>query len=296
MNRSLPLADAFLRVYAQLVKRNIPNGSSVPVSVSADISLRESSSDIDTVYSSGVDETALSFVTNISVDSTQSDQWLEINITQELMEIWDQVSNNNSIDISLSFSVDCSKFKRVLKIVNPATVEHSLKRERWLEFQPLLVVYIDDMNVKNLRMIPVNLKNTSDFDREEAGAEEELSEIRKKRAVHHDQPICGVEDFHINFADIGLTRVFQPKVLNVRQCAGGCSLYHLQRASTNLATNHARLTASAHARSLAPDDALPCCSPAEYYDTYLTMTIGAKEDVVETRLHPNLVVKRCVCR
>ncbi len=287
INRSLPLAEAYLRLYVQLIDRHIPVGSGVPVNISMHLGLSNGRSVEDSSTSSSVDETSLSFLTDITTDS---DGWLEINVTQELLKIWDKVENNKIIDVTLRFSVNCGKQKRILKVINPATLDHTPKRERQLALQPLFVVYIDDANIKNLREKHIAV-NESGLNLTKVG-KEELA--RSKRDM---QPsICHMEDFTVNFTTLNIPGVFQPEIVNIRQCVGGCSLYHLQIAAANLSTNHAKIMAGAHAhRKDKSTNYLPCCSPTAYSDNYIIFGIGQNLTTIEIRMFPNLVVEQCAC-
>lgn len=285
-DRSFPLAKACIRVYSEVIYRLIPLEANVSVNVSVMLKLAK---DRDNEAESESNETSWIFVKTIDVGHGSAG-WIELDISQQLETVWEPVLNKSILNVGVKLDVDCKHTKKVpLKIMNPATLKYPTgKREKRLSFQPFLVVFIDDTYIKR------KVKNEQLLIADDEPAITDKTGGRKKR---NSVLACRVENFTVNFRDLKLTSIISPSSVNIKQCAGSCSLNHVQ-VSLGVATNHARLMSSAayvYRNEMSPPEE-PCCSPTAYYSKYLIMIIGGFQPTIEVRLYTEFVVKECGCR
>lgn len=269
-----------------VINRHVPIDRNASVSVSVKLTLTSTMANVSAGNESSFfsDEWYFLETLNVAVDA---DGWLEVDISEPLAMGWDPLLKSGTFDVSLKFDVDCNEQKKVpLKIINPATIEQLAKRERQLMFQPFLVVYIDDIQIKNV------------IEADQGPVLPEDKKIRTKRSDNVDQ-MCQLDDFFVVFSDLKLN-IFYPNEVNIRRCDGNCSLEYANR-FPSLATNHARLMINAHTlhnRDELPlvndvEPQLPCCSPVVYSPIYLLSFVGR---VLEFRLYPDFIVEQCGCR
>ena len=248
--------------------------------------------------------------------SSESNGWLELDVTAALSEVWPPTENQTLAEVRLVAEVDCETFRKVpLNFVNPAEIslERTTRRERHLALQPLLLVFSDDGHVKEQIAKGQEEIEMGDETFEVRGAEdfEKRRRRRKRQSPSPEDDPCRVEDFTVNFADLGLNNIISPLSANIKRCAGNCSHSALKAPSAdpNLATNHAKIMASAQilyilqkfqngSSMYAVEPKEPCCVPVEYSPKYLIRqqhTEGT-DFAIELKLFPNFVVERCGCR
>lgn len=292
--RNLSISNATVRLYREVINRHIPLGESVPVNISVNIQLLDSRDDVST-DSDGI---AWTLVKGVEVGLVPDD-WIELNVTSPFREVWDPAVQMMLVEMQIMFSVDCIRHKKVpLKVVNPATVEleQNSRRERQLQYQPFLVVFSTSIDGDAAVDDVVN--------EDDPTLEASSSNERNRRSVTENQTseiveVCHLENFSVNFIDLGLVRIIDPVVANIRQCVGSCSLEHI-RFSHNLPTNHARLLASAHTLYQTQPDTLdteptePCCVPVTFSSKYLL--IRYSDGMYEYRLYHDFIAEECGCR
>lgn len=283
--QNLSLTKAFLRVYVESIDRVIPEGQKVMVNAS--IKLQAASS------SEATNSTPATFVKRIEVEST-SGGWLELNLLEELANIWDPATNETLFNTTLIFDVDCNQQRKVpLKVVNPVALPvGENQRNRKFPFQPFFVISVNDIRIKTLIERSKNMISV-----ETPFLMDETVTERKKRSL---EPLCHMENYVANFSALGLGAfILKPEVVNIRQCKGSCSANYAHQ-SLLLTTNHARLMASAVSihENVMPipnpnPPKVPCCSAVKYAPAYLLM---GYPNSIEVNLFSDFVVTECGCR
>lgn len=231
--------------------------------------------------------------------SSESDGWLELDVTSALSEVWSPTNDHILVEVRLVSTVDCETFTKVpLKFINPAEIplDQPLRRERHLDLQPLLVVSSDDSLVKETIAKGSEVREVENEKLEMQGIEER----RRRSAPSHP---CRIENFPVTYSDLRLTDFITPNWTNIKRCAGSCS-HAVLRNADSLATNHAKLMASAKivdeifpSVTFEVEPQNPCCVPVEYSSTYIIERVREGDDFVfEMTLYPNFVVERCGCR
>ena len=246
--------------------------------------------------------------------SSESNGWLELDITSALSKIWPPTDNQTLVEVRLIAEVDCETNRKIpLNFVNPAEIplERATRREKHLDFQPLLLVFSDDGHIKEQIAKGQEEIEMGDETFEVRGAEDiDKRRRRKRKQISPENDPCRIENFTVNFEDLGLHNIITPQWANIKRCAGNCSHPALKEASDpNLATNHAKIMASAQilyilqkfqdgSSMYAVEPKEPCCVPVEYSPKYLIRqqhTEGT-DFAIELKLFPNFVVERCGCR
>lgn len=286
-NKSLPLTKVRLRVYKESIDRHILNGIPIAVNVSALLRLTPKDSDAEQTLTNG---TSWEFLRTIEV-ATRSDGWLEFELGQQLeAPIWGPVVGRHTVDITLKFSINCNKQRKVpLKIINSATIGSGKK----LRYQPFLVVFLDDIEIKRM----IETEPISVLEDNEAILSEEYYSRAKRQSGNR---LCQLKDFRVDFRELNFDSIIYPQFINIKQCVGGCSLNNLQ-VSVHIATNHARILTSAYhiyqerGSSQMPAPKEPCCSAISYKPAYL-LSYNVINGRLENNLEPDMVVKACGCR
>ena len=301
----IPLKEGRLRPYLQVINRHVEGGKVVPVQLSIELNIFVGG---NTTAAPSRSSSAQLQSVNVS---SESNGWLELNITSALSQIWPPTENQTLAEVRLIAEVNCDTFRKIpLNFVNPAEIplERATRREKHLDLQPLLLVFSDDGHIKEQIAKGQEEIEMGDESFEVRGAED--FDRRRKRQISAEDDPCRVEDFTVNFADLGLRNIITPLSTNIKRCAGNCSHPALKEASDpNLATNHAKIMASAHILYVLQkfqngssmyiiEPKEPCCAPVEYSPKYLIRqqhTEGT-DFAIELKLFPNFVVERCGCR
>lgn len=285
VNRGLLLEKSYIRVFAESWDNHIPSEKDVSLNISASIRAMENSSTPSTQNSTTWD------LVSIAVISHDLQTFLEVDITEQLSQIWGVEKSGSLIDVQLKFDANCADVKHdkvPLKITNPATLELAEpKRKRKLVAQPFLVVFGYNEDIRK----QVKKTYTPLGDPMPIG---DYPSRRKRGAGSATDDFCTVESFTVEFVDLGLSYILFPHSADLGQCAGSCSLTHIQDRVT-LATNHARLLSSSAAAdkgSPSPPDE-PCCSPVKYSPVFLVIIMN---DQIRIRLYPEFVIEECGCR
>ena len=256
----MPVQRGTLRAYLQTIPRLVRGGQTVPMRVTINASLLNSNSS----------QSVFAGEHHINVTSA-SNGWVDLNITQGIQELWPPRKEEHVVEFTLTLSVGCKHYKKVpATFVNPAEIplKNAKRRERHRVLQPMLLVHLSDMQVKE--MVKSGEQQTL------PGGEEEivLSE--------------------------GDTQSERRKRYNAKRCTGSCSHTMLARRG-QAGTNHAKIMASAKAVSQVypsvvfrhpPRD--PCCVPTKYKSLSLIVTRG--EGIIELEVYPAMIVEECGCR
>ena len=292
----LTLSEGRLRPYLQVIKRHVNGGKIVPVQLSIELNVFIDSNETTTTPN----KSSSAWLQSVNI-SSESDGWLELDITSALSEIWPPTNSHILVEMRLVSIVDCETFTKVpLKFINPAEIplNQAMRRERHLDLQPLLVISSDDSQVKEMIA-----KGSEERERGNEIIEMQGVEERRRRSSSSQSSSCQIEDFALVYSDIRLDDVIMPNLTNIRRCAGSCS-HSTLRNHDRLATNHAKLMASAKiiddidpTVTFAVEPRDPCCVPVEYSSRYLIVKTREGDDIViEMILYPNMAVERCGCR
>jgi hypothetical protein len=284
-NRHLPPAEAILRVYMQSRDNRFPISSTMPVNVSARLQADNTT-----------DEQEWTFLGSIDVEKN-STGWLEFSITEPLINLWNSATKQAIVNIELKFDVNCSRGDKMpLKLTNPVAWRLDKgRRVKTSGLQPFLVISSDDIHIKRAIARNNYMPPSEEEPTLPVPEEEEESERRKRNSANH---ICRIEDFNVTFSHLGIKNILRPVALNVRQCAGSCSIYYAPH-TLAITTNHARLLTSAANILLngheSPPNSFPpknpCCSPTSYFPAYLLIAYP-----LELKLYSQFIVKECGCR
>ena len=301
----IPLKEGRLRPYLQVINRHVEGGKVVPVQLSIELNTF-----IGGNTTAAPSRSSYAQLQSINV-SSESNGWLELDITTAVSQVWPPTENQTLVEVRLIAEVDCDTNRKVpLNFVNPAEIslERTTRREKHLDYQPLLLVFSDDGHVKEQIAKGQEEIEMGDETFEVQGAED--IDKRRRRQVSPENDPCRVENFTVNFEDLGLHNIIVPQWANIKRCAGNCSHPALKAASDpNLATNHAKIMASAQilyilqrfqdgSSMYTVEPKEPCCVPGEYSPKYLIRqqhTEGT-DFAIELKLFPNFVVERCGCR
>ena len=283
--KHLPVQSGILRLFLQVIPRLL-DGISTDVIVTITANLFNGS-----YYNSSDAIFAGEHYLNISPDSNG---WVELNVTEGLRGLWPPTIENSEIEFMVYSEVNCEDKKKVpATFVDPAEIslEQENRRQRHLNLQPLLVVYISDDDVKQML---VDEGNNQTVDGESLSLGEPPQ--RSRRSPFES---CNVEDFTIVFRDLGLKHIIAPYSYNVRQCSGSCSHTAIKR-NPRVASNHAKVMASAHLVAVVYPDLYmddpeePCCVPTQY--SSLNLLIQHQNSALELSIFPDFVVEKCGCR
>ena len=256
--RQVPVQRGTLRAYLQTIPRLVRGGQTVPMRVTINASLLNSNSS----------QSVFAGEHHINVTSA-SNGWVDLNITQGIQELWPPRKEEHVVEFTLTLSVGCKHYKKVpATFVNPAEIplKNAKRRERHRVLQPMLLVHLSDMQVKE--MVKSGEQQTL------PGGEEEIvlseGDTQSERRKRNTGNFCAIEDFTVNFHDLQLYYILVPFQYNAKRCTGSCSHTMLARRG-QAGTNHAKIMASAKAVSQVypsvvfrhpPRD--PCCVPTKY--------------------------------
>ena len=284
-NSNLPLTNATLRAYIQPIKRLLSKDKAIDIQIT--ITARVSTKGIK----SGV---VIAHTEKIAVTPNMTAQWKEWNITNAMLDCWQNKTNNTLLELTIHFKrLKCIRGQKKIPIivVDLATfpLNQTTRRERHWPLQPMVILFLDDeMERKRLRKGNISVQDNSPvFSTEE-------TQTVSKRSVTAS---CKLVNFTVSFADIRLHNIVYPTIYNARQCEGDCSHTYMDK---NDATNHARILASYdyHHKinnwQLKVIPRVPCCV-AGAYSPLAVIEIG-KDKSISVKYYPDMIATRCECR
>ena len=288
----LPVKRGILRVYMQVISRLITNDEVATVTVGVSVNTFSNKSNITSEVH--LEESVITDKQEINV-TDDSNGWQEINITNALHSIWPPNEDTSIVEIVLRLEVDCKERKKIpVNFVNPAEIslEQVNRRERYEALQPLMLVFLDDNEIKE------KMKKEKEAGRvAEQESDVTLLEGKRRRRTTYTH-ICRMENFTINFGELGLSHVLFPHSVNIRRCSGSCS-HNAIKLNGHIATNHAKMMASTYRlhqlnliSSQAPRE--PCCVPVKY--RYQFLLTQHRNQATQLRAYPDFVVEGCGCR
>lgn len=281
----MQVKKAILRAYLQVIPRLVPSGETIPMDISiiADLHTHNSNESI--------------LAGEQQVDVTQdSNGWIELNVTEALQALWPPRTNESELVFTITLQVNCDSRRKVpALLVDPAEIplQKAKRRARYLNLQPMLLVYLDDEVVKQV----VSTEDLQLAEEEADIAEQECdSNGMAKRSTDGS---CDIEDFEVNFHNVRLYHILFPYSYNAKKCSGSCSHTFLKR-NRNLGNNHANILASAYLISQVDSKTVfthqpkePCCVPTRY--SALSLLVPT-ENGIDYVLYPAMKVEQCGCR
>ena len=220
--------------------------------------------------------------------SRPSDQWIEVDLSEEAEKFWHRVNTSSVIRISIEVgAMDChDRISSPVHFYHPAELPPPAK-DRDGSHQPFLLVFTTDNHFPQKRRSQVH-----------------NADKRSKRSPENN---CARYDHSITFSEIGLTDVLVPTSLNIGKCSGSCSESTL-RGDTSLGTNHARIMSTIktiqgyspqHGLQITSDGpaSTPCCVPNSFQQrTPLYMRADSATLGIRTDYYKDLVVESCSCQ
>ena len=284
----LVVEKGILRAYMKVISRLMTDGEAATVTVAVSVNTMSNKSNMTTV---NLEESAITDQQQINVTS-DSNGWQEINITNALHSIWPPNEDAPIVEIVLRLEVNCKERKKVpVSFVNPAEIslEQVNRRNRSKSFQPLMVVFLRDNEMK--------VKEEEAVEVVEAESDVTLLEGERRRRTTPTHS-CRVENFTVNFGDLGLDHVLLPVSANIKRCSGSCS-HTAIKLNGHMATNHAKVMASTYQIHqsnpiTSQDPKEPCCVPVKY--RHLNLVTQHRSSAIQMRPYPNFIVTGCGCR
>lgn len=285
----LPLQNATVRTFLQVIPRLLPGNKRIPVSVYA--VARTTGEELPTEWA---------LVDTLSV-SRNSSGWLELNFTQTIATLWPP-RPGTTVEVNIDLRVDCSTIRKVPgSLVDPATLplENPRRRERHLPLQPMLLVFMTDEAVRR--------RVSQDQDQAVPVAEEQLVGSRNATAGTTERrrrstPVaCHREAFRVEFKKLQMDNIITPTMYDAGKCVGACD-HSALRYNVYLGTNHAKLMASAHAVVQAynvrfiQDTKNPCCVPISFSPLGILQYSNNGRGPFVYRLYPTMIANKCGCR
>ena len=277
-----------LRAYLSVIPRLLAKRNNIPVDITVTAKLHNNP-DSSEVFAGE----------HHLVATLESNGWVELNVTEGLTALWPPRAEDSKIEFTLTLRVNCKLSKKVPASFVDLTsipVDQARRRQRHMILQPMLLVFIDDQEMKELirsEAGPVHVDDQTIMI-DASLAENSETEVRKRST----DGSCSTEEFTVNFMDIRLLYVIAPHSYNARRCSGSCSHTFLKR-HKNLGTNHAKIMASARLlytmeTSFPRPPKEPCCAPVRY--SSLSMLIRSPNGDIEYKLYPRMTVEECGCR
>ncbi len=293
--RGIPVQRGLVRVYLQAISRHLEEGESVMVNITSFVDYSTANRSLNTSepgFYAGHEEVLVNEETN---------EWLEVNVTQGLQSMWPPRTEDSDISVILKLTVDCSGRRRKVPAMfaNPAEIplDQEARRKRNMNVQPLLVVFFSDKVVKEKvkeEQMAAMVTSTGDSD---LGMFEGAGEARRRRAGILSP--CRLHNFTIDFRLIELHDILLPRTVNIRKCVGSCTHTYIKRGDV-LSNNYARIMASATvAAAQTPENwrgnipVPPSCTPTRYRSLFLMMQ--RRNQALELKLFSNFIVEECGC-
>lgn len=288
--QSRHLQKGILHTHLQVIPRLLPSTGSTEVEIT--VTMRP--------YGHNSSQSVLASQTQASI-STESEGWLELNVTEGVRELWEQNSDCEEIELSVEFRVNCRDQKKVpVYLTDPASIplSQAKRRQRYERYQPLLVISLNDEEVKEIVRKEINdIANSSTVHENSVLQQQEPAHAEKRSA----NSACGKEDYWINFQVLQLHYILVPHSYNAHRCSGSCSHSTLSR-NENLGTNHAKIIASMkaisqydHSIAFANTPQDPCCAPTKYESLQL-ITTSYDRSSINIEVYPSMIVHECGCR
>ena len=301
-NGVMPLTRATLRTYIQAIPRHLPEpGDNFTVNIEVLTAV------VDQVNSSTIPNVTAA-KENITVSHDMEEhRWMEISMTEGIRSL--NVSKTHEecfLRVKVVFKLDVctNKYKKVpLMVVDPATipVEESERREKHLTVQPMVILYLDEPEVKEQMRLQTKGDHVDEFLLgEDSGEHPSKREAGPTENTTASESPCHLENLTISFHAAKLYHVIVPVSYNARQCVGQCTLSTLQDGKDYI-NNHAQLLASAASvyasdpQLFEKEPKLPCCVPLTYGEEWLMLydyTLGT----ISAQSYPNMVATSCGCR
>ena len=281
------LSKALFRVYLQPIARLLPSANET-IDILVNISAK------------GVGNDSISddiFITahNMTISSAMQDHWEEWDITDGLLEAWDDIENSSFLELHINFKrIQClpGSKKIPLMIVDPATIplNQETRRFRHWPLQPFMLFFLDDEEKRE--ELRASMQPEQPEDPNVFKLEDEQNDKAKRSLV----PPCRLKNLTVNFAAIGMHHIIAPFEYTARQCSGDCSkISHLK----NSVNNHATIVATAHdylekGTTFQTNPILPKCVSLSY--SVLHLVLLTRDGSIEEKGFPSMISNSCGCR
>ena len=304
------LTEGRIRPYMQVVNRLIGKNKTIDVTFSVSLRLLNRDGTIANMTKSSASSTSEErFIIQTVPVTRESNDWLELNVTEAILSVWTEYDHQPpQIEFTLRMEVDCVEHKKVpIRLINPAEVELStpVRRQKHTNLQPLLVVFLEDVLVKQ-KLLMEHLLNEEEAALVNDGADitQEGNDTGARRRRFANREACKVKNFTVTFSDLRLHNILSPRFANIGRCSGDCS-HGTIKLDRYLATNHAKIVASAKALNDLDEFKTknssmylethkdPCCVPTDYKSLFLLLQYTG---AYHQQLFPDFVVSKCGCR
>ncbi len=217
--------------------------------------------------------------------TSQSNDWVEMEVTQGLKDLpFFDIQETTQLELTLSLSAECMNKDRapVAYFVDPATFLSSAMRARYMDEQPLLIVYTEYEQDKQLTFNPLLY-----------GSERNSHPI-SKRSRQHVYPItdiCERHEYTITFAEIDkLTAIIQPRSVDIGICRGSC--VHYQQNIYELLLALAQEDDETDSGSGGREEKSGACVPAGFRSVVVLLHING---VLQIQWLKEAIVTECAC-
>lgn len=274
----IQLVNIYLRAYLKVEEEEEIVGLD-KVKMTATISLRNPKREMARVD-----------ITRYLALSQLSDQWVEVDLAEEVGKLWNEVKHSSEMRISIEIGPeDCRKNRKSspsIYLFNPADLPPEAEKPVNGSYQPFLLVFTHNHRHHYHAHTTENNEN---------------SHTRNKKSL---DTTCSRHNQMITFREIGLTDVLSPLSLNIYKCSGSCSEAVL-RSRLSLGTNHARIMSSIkyyqkyaadQGQSITSDGPAhtPCCVPTSY--EHRALLVLDNEGIFSiSAIYRDLVVSACGC-
>lgn len=283
-NSNLPLTNGTLRVYIQPIKRLLSKNKAIDIQIT--VTARVSAKGIK----SGV---VIAHTEKIAATPNMTAQWKEWNITNAMLDCWQNKTNNTLLEVTINFKrLKCIRGQKKIPliVVDLATfpLNQTTRRERHWPLQPMVVLFLDDETERKKLRGDISVQHNSPV-----FSTEETQSVSKRSTTAS----CKLVNFTVNFAEIRLHNIVYPTTYNAKQCKGDCSHSYMDK---NDATNHARILASydyhykTYNWQLKVIPRVPSCVAGGY--SPLSVIEIARDKTISVKYYPEMIATRCECR
>ena len=290
-NESLPLENAILRAYVEVITRLLNNQGTAEVQVA--VYMKRIGRNEAQVYGG---------TKSVTVTASLTD-WVEFNVTEGLSQLWPPTEKDRGLEVTLILTTDCSLSRKVpAQFINPATIPLSQqkRRERLSYRQPFMVISLSDEIVKEIVRGQSVADDAAEAETVTVQGSGGTSNSRRKREVSG----CRMEPYSVNFGEIRISYIQVPASYNAMQCVGSCN-HDILTINPHYGNNHAKIMAGSRAvydieqrapsgRPFTTVPQEPCCVPTKY-DPLPVIELGPDRSI-KYNVYPSMIVKACGCR
>ncbi len=214
---------------------------------------------------------------------TLTSQWVEMDVTQGLKDLpYFDIQETTHLEFTLSLSTKCRNKDQALVayFVDPATFLSSARKARYMEEQPLLIVYTQYEQDKQPIFNPLLYGSESN------------SHPVSKRSRPHEYPIsnsCERQPYVINLAQLD-PEIILPHSADIGICRGSCIHYrqNIYELLLALAQGDDETDGGSGGREKSG-----ACEPTEFGSIVVLLRI---KGVLQIQLLEGAIVTECACK